>query len=201
VKTHTHGARQHQPFLKAPDIYTCMFMSRLSLCPTLGGGYGKGTLRHPGASCRGVSGHHAISLKPSLGTVTASGFFHCPDTCFSLEWRQKRNRHPRHRPTTPPPTIVVAIHRLPTWRAIAFDWSWSSCNYSMLAWTTMPGLSRNFSVGTRCAITRPLSAPQRTHMSTPPTDSLASSCLLYHTSRHTVAAPVVGIRSILSLSQ
>jgi hypothetical protein len=85
--------------------------------------------------------------------------------------------------------------------ATTFDWSWSSCNYSTLAWTTRPGLSRNFSVGTRCAITRSLSAPPRTHMSTPPTDSLASSCLLRHTSRHTMAAPVAGIRSILNVSQ
>jgi hypothetical protein len=71
----------------------------------------------------------------------------------------------------------------------------------MLAWTTRPGHSRNFSVGTRCAITRSLSARQRTYMSTPPTDSLASSCMLRHTSRHALAAPVAAIRSIRNLSQ
>jgi hypothetical protein len=47
------------------------------LCPTLGGGYKKGTLRHPGASCRGVGGHHAVSLKPLLSTSPAGGFYRC----------------------------------------------------------------------------------------------------------------------------
>jgi hypothetical protein len=31
-------------------------------------------LRHPGATCRGVGGHHAVSLKPLLGTSPVSGF-------------------------------------------------------------------------------------------------------------------------------
>jgi hypothetical protein len=56
--------------------------------PTLGGGYGNGALRHPGALGRGVGGHQAGSVKPPLGIiVNTSDFFHCQGTCF-LEWRQ-----------------------------------------------------------------------------------------------------------------
>jgi hypothetical protein len=41
-------------------------------------GYGKGALRHPMASCRGVGGHRPSLCIPLLGTITASEFFHCP---------------------------------------------------------------------------------------------------------------------------
>jgi hypothetical protein len=40
----------------------------------------QGTVRHPGASARGVGGHHAVSQKPPLGTVRASRFFCC--SCY-----------------------------------------------------------------------------------------------------------------------
>jgi hypothetical protein len=69
----------------------------------------------------------------------------------------------------------------------------------MLEWTTMPGHSRSYSVGTRCAITRSLSALPQTRMSTAPSGLLANSCLLRHTSKHTMAAPAVGTRSTRTL--
>jgi hypothetical protein len=56
-------------------------LSRRSPCPSLDGGHGQGPLRHPGPSCRpscrGVIGYNsrAVSLKPPLGTQTASDFF------------------------------------------------------------------------------------------------------------------------------
>jgi hypothetical protein len=34
-------------------------------------------LRHPGATCRGVGGHQAVSLQPLLDTSPASGPYRC----------------------------------------------------------------------------------------------------------------------------
>jgi hypothetical protein len=53
--------------------YTC-FGRGCNSCPTLGGGYKKGTLRRPGASSRGAVGQHAVSLESLLGMSAASGF-------------------------------------------------------------------------------------------------------------------------------
>jgi hypothetical protein len=38
----------------------------------MGGGHRNGALRHPGATCRGVGGHQAVSMQPLLGTSIAS---------------------------------------------------------------------------------------------------------------------------------
>jgi hypothetical protein len=48
-------------------------------------------LRHPGASGRGVGGHHAVSLKPPLGIGTASELFHCLGTSFSWNGASREN--------------------------------------------------------------------------------------------------------------
>jgi hypothetical protein len=73
VDTHIHGARKHQPFYSSGHIHMPVPTLAVTL-PHIGWRIRKRCFETSGASGRGDGGHHAVSLKPSLGTVTASGF-------------------------------------------------------------------------------------------------------------------------------
>jgi hypothetical protein len=89
----------------------------LDLCLTLGGGYKKGTLRHPEVTCRGVGGQPAVSLKPLLRTSPTCSSYRCLSSCLFFRlprWHQKLVRPtfllPRFQfHMTPPLSIVRSL--------------------------------------------------------------------------------------------
>jgi hypothetical protein len=99
-------------------------------------GYKKGTLRHPGATCRGVGGHHAVSLKPLLGTSPASCSYRCPTSCSLfrlLRWHQKLVR-----PTLLMPRLLIPLTpalNIVRWLLLMIRSHLSKWRLLTLAWT------------------------------------------------------------------
>jgi hypothetical protein len=116
VSTHIHGVRKliyidmdmDMDIDIDIDIYTyvtsithsptdiCTQIGRgCHLSPNVCGGYGKCTLRCPGASYRGVVGQHAVSLEPLPScTCAARGFSHFLVSNMSVvvQWRRNPTR-------------------------------------------------------------------------------------------------------------